>query len=90
MIIFSYEALNFYSGDSGQCFYFSPLGEIVNGYDCELGLSFTQEKKTNNVHPPLRKRSWAADRSHELCWELLDIDKPLALVTLFYQFLGIL
>ncbi|KAM7503593.1 hypothetical protein LguiB_002497 [Lonicera macranthoides] len=79
-----YKALNFHSGDGGQCFCLSPFGEVVNGYNCELGLSFIQGERTNNVHPPLRKRPWAADSSHELCWELLDIGKPLALVTLLY------
>ena len=84
------EALDFQGGNGGERFCLGPLGEVINGNHRKLCLPLAFRKWANYVDAQLRKRPWAANMSHQLCGQVLDIRKPLALVTFPDQLFSVL
>ena len=77
-------------GDCGEGFCLDPLGEVINGNNCELGLASTSGKWTNQVDPPFGERVRAAEGDQLSGGSMGDVGEALTLVAFEHKISSIL
>lgn len=70
--------------DSGQWFCLDLFGEVVDPYDEEFELPYSNGEGSNYVQSPLGERSGGAYQCKFLSWLPYDVAKALAFVTCLY------
>ena len=75
------EATDILFCDSGQWLGLDPFDEVVDPYDEELKLSYSDEEGPNSIQSPLGERPRGTHPCKFLSQSLYDVAKTLALVT---------
>ncbi|CAL8152800.1 unnamed protein product [Prunus armeniaca] len=68
---------------------FSPFGEVVHNYNCILDLAFALRHRSNDVKSSLGEWPRTDHGCQWFNWKLWDVSKPLTLVALLGEGLGI-
>jgi len=84
------EATDILFCDSGQWFGLDPFGKVVDPYDEELNISYSDRERTQLYPIPIGRKARGVHRCKFLGRSLYDVAEVLALVTHLYVGLGIL